>query len=417
MYYVADTARLSREGVLNEDQVRIIRDQAREAMMKFAMQAVLTGGIVAATLGLILWLNAPLWVAVWGCAALASGLFALWSRNETVTFFGNVAALIGAGMLLGGAGMELAVTYKNIAGPGMMALGAVTAVIFGAAFRYPRLTSRFVCGAIFAMGVALHVIGLFQWADTGNWTGLRVALGALYAAAVIAGAGSLIDVRAATALAIVPFGHVLSMNMDFLQDLYKEPTLSILLMVALAGAASVAAARLAPRWGRHAGILAMMAGIVANFCAFLGSFAGDTVGMTIWGPQRSSFMQTPEGREAWRDAVVAFGETALVIPEDVFAALWALALVAAIVIAALGARRGLFNMAVTFAAIHALAQTFDKFGDAPLAYVIGGSAAIVLAWAMWRLDRHWLARRGAGRCDAIIVRERTRPRDREVTIR
>lgn len=49
----------------------------------------------------------------------------------------------------------------------------------------------------------------------------------------------------------------------------------------------------------------------------------------------------------------------------------------------------MFNTALTFAAIHAYTQLFESFGDEPLAYVIGGLAAIPLAWGLWRL-KGWI---------------------------
>ena len=60
--------------------------------------------------------------------------------------------------------------------------------------------------------------------------------------------------------------------------------------------------------------------------------------------------------------------------------------------AAHGANRGLFNTAMTFAAIHAYTQLFESFGDEPLVYVIGGLSAIPLAWGMWRANAYFTAR-------------------------
>ena len=55
-------------------------------------------------------------------------------------------------------------------------------------------------------------------------------------------------------------------------------------------------------------------------------------------------------------------------------------------------RRGLFNATMTFAAIHAYTQMFESYGDEPLAWAIGGLAAIPLAWGMWRLNQHLAVR-------------------------
>ncbi|TFL17081.1 hypothetical protein [Jannaschia formosa] len=400
MYYVADTGRLLAEGVLTEPQVAVIRAQAREAMMRLAVNVLLTGGILAATLGLIIWLAAPLPVALAGALALAGGMLALAQGGETLRFFGNAAALIGAGLLLGGAGAELLGSHEAIAGPAMLVLGALVAGGFGKAFRAPRLTSRFACGAIFLMGAAMHLTGLALMAGQGGWTGWPMALTSLYAAAAIAACGIVTDIRAVTALAIVPFAQALSTGTQYWHAAYvfysPESTLSILQMSLLAGAGLWAAQALPPRWGRHGGILAIMAAVVANLCALVGSLWGDWVGESIWGPGSAWWREGRgfEDQESWAVARDAFEATALHIPEGVYSILWALALAATIAWAAHTARRGVFNTAVTFAGIHAYTQTFETFHDVPVAYVVGGLAAIPLAWGLWQLDRRWMAPRG-----------------------
>lgn len=401
MHYVADTTRLLAQGVLTPAQVAVIRAQARETMMRLAVNTLLTGGIVAATLGLIFWLAAPLPVAFSGALALAGGLLALAKGGETLRFFGNAAALIGAGLLLGGAGFELADKHGAVAGPAMLGIGAAVAAVFGAAFRRPRLTSRFACGAIGLMGVALHLAGLAFTAELHGWTGWPVALSSLYAAGLVAAAGVLTNVRLVTALAIVPFAQALSTGTYYWHAAYvfysPESTLSILQMSALAAAGLWAARSLAPRWGRHGGILAIMAGVVASLCALVGSLWGDWVGQTLWGPGRSWWRARDlfDDRESFETALDAYRETALHIPEGAYSVLWAVALAAAIFWAAHTARRGLFNTAVTFAGIHAYTQAFETFHDQPVAYVIGGLAAIPLAWGLWQLDRRWMAPRAA----------------------
>ncbi|MEM7489044.1 MAG: hypothetical protein AAF390_07960, partial [Pseudomonadota bacterium] len=99
--------------------------------MKLGVNSLLTGGIIAATLGLIFWLAAPVPVAIAGGLTLGGGLLTLRSGGETLRFFGNAAALIGAGLLLGGAGVELMDAHETIAGPVMLAIGVLVATIFG----------------------------------------------------------------------------------------------------------------------------------------------------------------------------------------------------------------------------------------------------------------------------------------------
>ncbi|MEL6586025.1 MAG: hypothetical protein AAFY65_13860 [Pseudomonadota bacterium] len=399
MYYVADTDLLLREGVLTSDQVAVVKRQARDVMVKLSVNCLLLGGIIAATLGLIFWLARPVPVAMAGGLALALGFVALAKTAETLRFFGNAASLIGAGLLLGGAGFELTAEYEAIAGPVMAVLGAIVACAFGPAARRPRLTSRFTCGAIFLMGVALHLAGIAFAVDFFGMAKWPVAFASLYAAIMIAFAGLLLDVRTVTALAIVPFAQVLSTGTEYWHAVYAfyspESTLSILQMSALTVAGLWAAARLPARVGRHGGILAVMALIVANLCALVGSLWGDWVGRTIWGPRY--YGSNVFGRREWeaydtyRAAVEAFNATALHISEGVYAILWAVALACVAVWAAMKAKRGVFNTTMTFAGIHAYTQVFETLYDEPLAYVIGGLAAIPLAWGLWQINQRWTA--------------------------
>ena len=68
---------------------------------------------------------------------------------------------------------------------------------------------------------------------------------------------------------------------------------------------------------------------------------------------------------------------------------WAALLAGMVLWAAIGNRRGLFNAAMTFAGIHAYTQMFETFHNEPLAYVVGGLAAIPLAFGLWRLNNAW----------------------------
>lgn len=164
-----------------------------------------------------------------------------------------------------------------------------------------------------------------------------------------------------------------------------ESTLSILQMSALMAAMIWLAGKTAERSRRHMRSLAVMAFVVANMCALVGSLWGDTIGKTIWGPDRVSEL----GYDAWKAANAEFMETAITLSPDVYSILWALVLAGMIFWAAHSNRRPLFNAAMTFAGIHAYTQLFESFGDQPLAYVIGGFAAIPLAWGIWRLNQRF----------------------------
>lgn len=396
MHTLADTRQLTLDGIISPEQARIIDTRAREAMVAMGINTLLGAGIIAATLGTIFWLASAPAVAVFGSVLLGAGLLILARSGQVYRMFGNAAALIGAGMLIGGAGIELVDKYYGIAPWIMLPGGAVVALIAGRALLTGGLTTRFVQGAILLMGIALHLAGLGLMIEQFQLSGPLVAMAFGYSAVLLALAGWATDVRLVTALAIVPFAQMLSTSTSYFHASYvfmsPETSLSILQMSALVAGMIWLGSRVEDRTGRHTRILATMGFIVANLCALVGSLWGDVVGQTIWGPAYDYNSEASyEQYEALREAYEA---KALVISANAYSVLWAIALIGIIAWAARTNRRALFNAGVTFAAIHAYTQMFESFADEPLAYVIGGFAAIPLAWGMWRLN-HWLAARNA----------------------
>ncbi len=402
MFAVADTKKLVTDGIINAAQAEEIEHRAREAMITLAINAVLCLGILAATGGFILWLADPLSVAVLGSLMLAAGIAILYRGSEMFRMFGNAAALIGAGMLIGGAVVELLSNYEDIAGWVMTAGGVVTIALSVQALTRNSATARFVLGAILLIGVALHLGGLAFALYEADLTEAIKPVFFLYAASVIAAAGWFVDVRLVTALAIVPFAQVLETGTGYFHAAYvfysPEPTLTILQMAALIALCLWIAQRHRERLARHARVLAVLAFVSANLCALVGSLWGDVVGETLWGPDFWDFAAaagepSQDQWELYREARDAFRSHALVIHEHVFSVLWAIALAAMVFWSAHRNNRGLFNAAMTFGAIHAYTQFFETFADEPLAYVIGGLAAIPLAWGIWRLNGYLIAKR------------------------
>ena len=331
MPHVVDTQRLIAENILTEAQGAEIARRSRETMVSLVVNVVLCVGIVAATLGLVFWLADALAVAVAGAVFIAAGAFVLLRGGELYRMLGNAAALVGAGMLVAGGGIELVDKFRDVAGWLMLGLGALLAA--GAYGVFARTTVlRFAAGAVLLMGVALHLWGLGLAAE--DVTGLPRALLLGYAAALVAGAGALVDVRFVTALAIVPFAQMLDTGTGYFHAAY--------------------------------------------------------------------FFYSPEstltnGME-WSDyqaAIDAWEAQFLHISEHVFTVVWAVLLAGGAFWAAHANQRGLFNAAITFGAIHAYTQLFETMSDEPLAWALGGLAAIPLAWGMWRLNA-WLALRGDG---------------------
>ena len=390
---VVDTKALVAAGVITEKVAAEIVDRGRATMVQMAVNVVLCFGIIAVIGGLIFWLAEPLPVAITGFLLLAAGLFSLSRGTENLKFVGNATALIGAGLLIGGAAFELLDKHEAIAGPILTIGGAIIALICFWRWQTGALTSAFVLGSILLMGLAAHLIGFGFWLDFVDadrfWKPLIMA----YATVLIAGAGWLLDVRFVTALAIIPFAQILDTGTGYFGAIYAfwspESTLSILSMIALIGALWFALRNRAERDKRHGRILSQLAFIVANLCALVGTLWGDWVGETTWGPKYRYARDQFESYEAWSAARDAFRENALFISEHWYSIIWAIVLVGLIFFAAKKGLRGLFNASMTFAAIHAYTQLFESFADEPLAYVIGGLAAIALAWAIWRLNQNW----------------------------
>lgn len=396
MHAIADTETLVADGVITPAQATEIEARAREAMVSLAINAVLCFGIIAATMGFIFWLADPVAVAVLGVGLLGLGSLILTRASATYGMFGNAAVLIGAGMLIGGAGVELLSKHEDIAGAVMAITGLPVLLGAAALLRRPHTAGGFVLGAILLMGGAFHVVGLGIVLEQHAQTGLIKALYFLYMAGLIAVAGGLVNVRAVTALAIVPFAQMLDTGTWYFHAAYvfysPEPTLSILQMSLLIAVLLWAATRWPERLSRHARVLMVMGFIVANLCALVGSLWGDVVGETLWGPGRYS-RGLYDNWDAYRDAREAFRASATRISADVYSVLWAVALAGVIGWSAFRAQRGLFNAGMTFAAIHAYTQFFESFADEPLAYVVGGLASIPLAWGMWRMN-NWLKEQG-----------------------
>lgn len=394
MTTVINTKTLVADDVITSAQAAIIDARGRETMVTLGINAVLCAGIIAATLGLIAFLADPLTVAVTGVLLLGAGFWILAKGSATFQMFGNAAALIGSGMLIGGSFIELTENYDGIAGPVSLLLSLPIIALAARSLTKGGLTARFVAGAILLMGVALHLAGLFFWMHQANLTGFPVALSFLYATLAIFAAGWITDVRFVTALAIAPFAQVLDTSTNYFHAAYvfysPESTLSILQMIALIVACVWIIPRVNDRTGRHLGMIAILGFVIANLCALVGSLWGDVIGSHIWGP-RALGSRAFDDYSAYREAIKAFEAHAITISENVYTVIWALALVGIIFWAAHRGKRGFFNAAVTFAAIHAYTQMFETFYDEPLAYVIGGFAAIPLAWSMWRLNGWFVA--------------------------
>lgn len=395
MPYVVDTDRLVADSWITPDVAAEIARRSRETMVSLVVNAVLCAGILAATFGLIFWLADALAVAVSGAIFLMVGVGVLLKGNALYRMLGNAAALVGAGMLLGGAGFELVENFRSIAEPVMIVGGfAVSIASAWLLFKGGDLL-RFSSGAVMLMGLVLHFAGLglaFQ-----DISGLPRAGFLAYVAVLTAAAGALIDVRFVTALAIFPFAQMLDTGTAYFHAVYvfysPESTLTILQMSALIGTCLFAAAKLADRIARHVGILAIMAIVVGNLAFLVGSLWGDHVGISFasGAPVWENGMEYAD----WRAMQNAWKAQFFLISEHVYSIVWAILLGIGAFWTAMANKRGLFNATMTFAAIHAYTQLFETMADEPLAWAIGGLAAIPAAWGMWRFNQYLAGRAAA----------------------
>ena len=394
MYYVAETDRLIADGIINDQQADEIKSRARAAMVALCVNTLLIGGIIAATLGLVFYLGTPFSVAVSGGLFLAGGLLILRYADELYRMFGNASAVIGAGMLIVGSGIEILdkLDASGASGLWLFLLGAGISAAFLWRFLMGLPQLRFAYGAALVLGIGMHLVGLYVATVQWNLAGLPMPFAHLYATAVIVALGTVLDIRLITALAIAPFAQMLDTGTGYFHAAYvfysPESTLSILQMAVLIGACFFAIQRGSAVIKRQAGILMIMAFIVANLCALVGSLWGDVIGSHIWGPESNRWEYSGDW-EAYRKAIDTFEAQAIVISEHVYSILWAAVLAGLIIWAAMKNQRGLFNAGMTFAGIHAYTQMFETFYDEPLAYVIGGLLAIPLAFGLWRLNNVW----------------------------
>lgn len=133
MTHVIQTDALINEGILTADQGSIIARRSRQVMVSLAINSVLCFGIIAAAGGFIGLLADALAVSIVGGLFLAIGAFILTKGQDLYRMFGTASALIGAGMLAGGATVEvLDIFDTDLGGLILAGLGLVGAMITAA---------------------------------------------------------------------------------------------------------------------------------------------------------------------------------------------------------------------------------------------------------------------------------------------
>ncbi|CAN0600766.1 unnamed protein product, partial [Ectocarpus sp. 12 AP-2014] len=160
MPHVVDTNQLVADSWITPEIAAEIARRSRETMVSLVVNAVLCLGIMAATFGLIFWLADALAVAVAGGIFLMAGVGVLLKGDALYRMLGTAATLVGAGMLIGGAGFELVENYRNIAEPIMIVAGLAVAAGSAWLFTKGNEVLRFSSGAVLLIGLVLHISGL-----------------------------------------------------------------------------------------------------------------------------------------------------------------------------------------------------------------------------------------------------------------
>ena len=131
MPHVVQTEALIEEGFLTREQGAEIARRSRETMLALVVNIVLCGGIIAASLGFVFWIADPFGVALLGLAFLVAGLATLVRAGDLYRMLGHAATLIGGGMLIAGAGIEIAERLPGTAHWALLTAGAFIAMPTG----------------------------------------------------------------------------------------------------------------------------------------------------------------------------------------------------------------------------------------------------------------------------------------------
>lgn len=259
----------------------------------------------------------------------------------------------------------------------------VIAVSGGALALLPTPTTAIVLGLLLATGgIALVSDGLKPWQVLAR---IFVVVGTLLfgGGVIVAGHGSigsvlLVAVAAAGAsvmarsvllavLAVLALASCVGARTGYLHASYffgiEEPGWTVVLFTGLA----VVLHRLSARLPVGSRPLAMGAASAAVFLVNFGFWIG-----SLWGHRSAT--------------------GAVLIPDWVFAGLWAVALLAAGVWARRRNRRWLINVSAVFAAIHFYTQWFERLGDSPGSVLIGGLLALGFALGLRSLNSRGMER-------------------------
>ena len=277
----------------------------------------------------------------------------------------------------------------------LMAIGVTAIALSILAFKVTATTAIILGVALTAIGLAIQHYHRAKWGPlafanilvgtlavsggtvylaNGHAMALLFVMVLLLALGAVARSGFLIG------LAPFALASVLGSSLQYLHASYmlvvRGPTVTILVFAAAAWGVFRLSKRLPGVYERLALIFSRVSLIFVNFGFWIGSLWGDGPG------------------QAWVSGPLL--ERQVIIPDYVFAVLWALALLAVGTWGVRQNRRFVVNVAAVFGAIHFYTQWFENFHATPWSIFIAGVITVGISVGLWKYNSVVLERPAAG---------------------
>ncbi|OCX66716.1 hypothetical protein BFP70_00720 [Thioclava sp. SK-1] len=348
MRVLIDTQKLVQDKVITRVQAEEIRVRARAEMVRLAINVVTFAGILAVGGGIVAWMKDATAVAGLGAVLIALGAMIFVRSRPRGGFLATSLICVGIMTCVGGVMAAQRDLPSQLVAPRFLIAGAIFAALaYGA--RRVAWPNRLIASLCLLIGVAVHLLGLGLSAENTELTGVIW----FYGTGIAIAAGLATDIRFVTALAIVP---LLIACAPPAAQIFAEfdPLRIIAPALALIVIASAFTRHAPPKVQRHAQTLRIMGCIAAH----IGAWAATLLGTDI----------------------------ILFVPAWVASVVWALVLALSGFVTARLGDRVQFNIALTFGALHLVTQLIANFSDQPLAWLGAGLIALLMAWAMIRLN-------------------------------
>ncbi|MEP0941834.1 MAG: hypothetical protein ABJH63_03760 [Rhizobiaceae bacterium] len=241
-----------------------------------------------------------------------------------------------------------------------IALGAALTVAGLGLYRRPQRDWDILAHIFVLIGALVLAGGIIVLTEAAVSTFLMIAAG-FALVGVLSHSGMLVT------LAVLALASTIGARTGYAHASYflgmEEPTVTVILMAALALACYLVSKKLSAAYERVALIAARTAVLVANFGFWIGSLWGDTL-----------------------------SGSGIHIPDYAFGTLWALGLLGLGIWAARNNLRWVVNVVAIFGAIHFYTQWFELLGAHPLSVLLCGLVTLGLALGLWKLNQRLIAR-------------------------